>query len=212
MQRLALSLSCAALLVAMLGSTPLGRATTDAIQSHYAKNASLLRGKAPSTKSKPNTVVLRNRAGKIDAASLPVGRVVEGPKGDKGDPGAPGAPGVVGQRGEKGDPGAPGPKGDTGAPGPPGAKGDKGDKGDTGSPGPSVRFVGQLTQGLPRNSTGDATATCTGQVVGGGVRTDHDARLIESGPSGTNGWRVRIRNDYLFVDASFTVYAICIPS
>ena len=209
MQRVALSLSCAAVLVAVLGSTPLGRATTNAIQSHYAKNASFLRGKAPSARSKPNTVVLRNAAGKIDPASHPVGRVVEGPKGDKGDKGDPGAPGVAGQRGEKGDPGVQGPKGDTGNRGPPGAKGDKGD---TGDPGPSVRIVGELTQSLPRNSTGDATATCAGQVVGGGVRTDHDARLIESGPSGTNSWRVRIRNDYLFVDATFTVYAICIPS
>jgi hypothetical protein len=88
----------------------------------------------------------------------------------------------------------------------------KGDTGDQGPPGPSQRDVGQVTHSLARSSTGDATATCTGQVVGGGVRTDHDARLIESGPSGNNGWRVRIRNDHLFVDTSFTVYAICIPA
>jgi hypothetical protein len=100
--RLPIVLSATALVVAVLGVTPVGQATSNVIQTHFARNANFLRGKAPSVKAKPNTVVVRNGKGQI--AGVPVAR---------GSQGLPGAPGPKGDKGDKGD------RGDTGPPGAP---------------------------------------------------------------------------------------------
>jgi hypothetical protein len=131
---------------------------------------------------------------------------VVGPGGPKGDTGAAGSPGAKGDKGDKGDPGS------SGLQGPKGDKGDKGDRGDQGAPGPNVRHVGQVTVTVNANSSGQATATCTGQVVGGGLRTSKEVLVNESGPSGTAGWFVKVENRWLFDAVNLTVYAICIPA
>jgi collagen triple helix repeat protein len=117
-QRIPVALSVTALVVAVLGTTSLGQAASNAVRATFAQNAGKLRGFAPSKKAKKNTVVVRGANGKIDRASLPLTR---GPRGPAGPAGATGPAGLVGA---------------TGPTGAQGAKGDKGDKGDTGSPGP----------------------------------------------------------------------------
>jgi hypothetical protein len=114
-QRIPIVLSATALIVALMGMTPLGEAATEQLRATFAQNASKLRGFAPSKRAKKNTVVVRGKNGKIDRASLPLTR---------------------GPRGLAGPTGPAGPVGPTGATGAQGPKGDKGDKGDTGSPGP----------------------------------------------------------------------------
>lgn len=105
-------LSATALVVAVFGITPLGHATTNIVQTHFAKNANFLRGKAPSVKAKPNTIVQRNGKGQI--AGVPVAR---------GAQGAPGAPGPTGPAGPAGAGGPAGPAGPAGPPGPVGPPG-----------------------------------------------------------------------------------------
>jgi hypothetical protein len=93
--------------VAVFGITPLGHATSTIVQTHFAKNANFLRGKAPSVKAKPNTIVQRNGKGQI--VGIPASR---GPQGAAGPPGPAGPAGPAGPGGPAGAPGA------TGAAGP----------------------------------------------------------------------------------------------
>lgn len=104
--RLPTVLSATALVVAVFGVTPLGQATTNVVQTHFARNANFLRGKAPSVAAKPNTVVLRNGNGQI--VGLPAAR---------GAQGATGATGPQGPQGPAGPSGSTGPRGETGPPG-----------------------------------------------------------------------------------------------
>jgi hypothetical protein len=48
--------------------TPIGHATSNAIQTHFARNANFLRGKAPSIKAGKNKIPAANKAGKLDRA------------------------------------------------------------------------------------------------------------------------------------------------
>jgi hypothetical protein len=102
--RLPIVLSTTALVVAVFGITPLGHATSNIVQTHFAKNANFLRGKAPSVAAKPNTIVQRNGKGQI--VGVPVAR------------GAQGAPGAQGPQGPQGPPGPKGDQGPAGAPNP----------------------------------------------------------------------------------------------
>ena len=70
--RLPIVLSATALVVAVFGITPLGQAAENVVTTHFAKNANFLRGKAPSVKAKPNTIVQRNGKGQI--VGMPVAR------------------------------------------------------------------------------------------------------------------------------------------
>jgi hypothetical protein len=103
--RLPVVLSATALVVAVLGVTPVGQATSTAIQTHFARNANFLRGKAPSIKAGKNKIPVANKAGKLDRSWGAVGA-----RGPAGPPGANGAPGPAGA------PGPPGPPGPTGTP------------------------------------------------------------------------------------------------
>jgi len=149
--RLPLVLSATALVVAVFGITPLGQATTNIVQTHYAKNAKFLRGNAPSVKAGKGKIPLANKAGKLDPSW-----------------------GAVGARGPAGPAGANGATGPQGPGGPAGAKGDKGDKGDTGATGPpGVSGLVRVTAGSAFDNVNgkSATATCpTGKrVVGSGA-------------------------------------------
>jgi hypothetical protein len=100
--RLPIVLSTTALLIAVLGVTPVGQATSTAIQTHFARNANFLRGKAPSVKAGKNKIPAANKAGKLDKSWGAVG--ARGPQGPAGANGANGAPRA---KGDKGDPGNP---------------------------------------------------------------------------------------------------------
>ncbi len=107
--RLPVVLSVTALVVAVFGITPLGHATSTIVQTHFAKNANFLRGKAPSVKAGKNKVPVANKAGKLDKSWGAVGP--RGPAGAPGANGANGAPGPAGPAGPAGAPGATGPAG-----------------------------------------------------------------------------------------------------
>jgi hypothetical protein len=78
--RLPVVLSAAALVVAVLGVTPVGQATSDSIQTHFARNASFLRGRAPSIKAGKNKIPAAGPNGKLHASWSPTGRA--GPVAD----------------------------------------------------------------------------------------------------------------------------------
>jgi hypothetical protein len=107
--RLPLVLSATALVVAVFGITPLGQATTNIVQTHYAKNAKFLRGNAPSVKAGKGKIPLANKAGKLDPSWGAVGA-----RGPAGPPGANGAQGPQGAQGAQGPQGGQGPQGPAG--------------------------------------------------------------------------------------------------
>ncbi len=117
-QRLPLILAAAALLTAVLGSTPAGDAAGRvartipplAQKANYAKVAGTANNANALGGHKPSEFVRLNASGKLPAAVIP---------------GATAA-GAAGPPGPKGDPG---PKGNTGAKGDPGPKGDRGPAG-----------------------------------------------------------------------------------
>jgi hypothetical protein len=96
--RLPLTLSIAALLVAVLGITPLGQAAYDAVvPRNSVGTAQLKRNAVTSSKLAPNTV----RTGQVVDGSLLTqdfkpGQIPQGPKGDKGDKGDRGPAGISG--------------------------------------------------------------------------------------------------------------------
>ena len=109
--RLPVVLSATALVVAVLGVTPVGQATSTAIQTHFARNANFLRGKAPSIKAGKNKIPAANKAGKLDPSWGAVGprglpgrqarrraRSAQETLAATGAPGAPGAPGPAERR------------------------------------------------------------------------------------------------------------------
>jgi hypothetical protein len=105
--RLPIAVSVTALVVALLGTTGIAEAVSNAVS--FASNAGKLRGFAPSKTSKKNTVVVRGANGKIDARSIPA--QARGAIGPAGPAGATGATGASGPAGPQGPAGATGPAG-----------------------------------------------------------------------------------------------------
>lgn len=107
-KRLPLVLSACALLVALLGATPLGHAAGQAIHAvppfaktasfaKFAGNASKLNGRRSTLSGAPGTIPVIGASGKLPASIGAVGpKGDQGPQGPKGDQGAAGAPGVSG--------------------------------------------------------------------------------------------------------------------
>ena len=98
MKRLPVILSAAALVVAVLGATPLGHAAGRVISTippfakradhaNVADNALRLSGHKSSTTGGAGTIPVLDAKGKLPASIGAVG--LKGDKGDKGDPGAP---------------------------------------------------------------------------------------------------------------------------
>jgi collagen triple helix repeat protein len=112
--RVAITLSATALVVALLGATPFGRAAGDSLQDGARKVRGVVAGDASTPTA---TAQLRGPRG-------PRGR--RGPRGFRG---AQGAQGLQGAQGPQGIQGIQGPQGLQGL------KGDKGDKGDAGGDG-----------------------------------------------------------------------------
>jgi hypothetical protein len=128
-QRLPVVLSAAALVIAVLGGTPLGHAARQGVArvALYAKNAGKVGGIAASKKPKPGKLVPLGKNGKFPASVLPGGvRGPAGPEGARGPAGPAGPQGAAGARGPVGSRGATGPlgpRGTTGVQGPPGPPG-----------------------------------------------------------------------------------------
>ena len=105
-QRLPIILSTTALIVALVGSTPIGNAARDVIhavppfakkagyanRAGVAENAKRLGGRTASLNPGPNQIPVLNALGQLPASIGAVGpqgpQGPQGPKGDKGDPGS----------------------------------------------------------------------------------------------------------------------------
>jgi Collagen triple helix repeat (20 copies) len=122
--RVAVALSSAALVVALLGVIPVGSAGSTAVD--FAQGSMI---GSPSVKQKP----------------------VRGPRGPRGRPGARGPQGIPGPQGERGLQGGQGPQGDRG---PQGERGPEGEEGPAGTAiAARVRSAGEVTTGDPFQAT-----------------------------------------------------------
>ncbi len=111
-QRVPLVLSITALVVAVLGATPLGQAAGKTLAAavppfaktagyaKFAGNSTLLNGRKSSLKGTPGTIPVVGPNGKLPAAIGAVGP--QGPPGPKGETGAKGSPGPAGLPGTSG--------------------------------------------------------------------------------------------------------------
>jgi len=94
-QAISLGCSVAALVIAVLGSTPLGEAASQLVPRNSVGSLQLKRNAVTARKLSPNAVrtghVLN---GTLLAEDFKVGQLPKGDKGDKGDAGAPGLSGV----------------------------------------------------------------------------------------------------------------------
>ena len=89
--RLALALSASALVVAVLGSTPLGHALVSNVPRNSVGPLQLKRNAVTARKLSPNAVRTGHVLdGSLLAADFKAGQIPAGPKGDKGDSGAAG--------------------------------------------------------------------------------------------------------------------------
>ena len=102
-QRLSVVLSATALVVALLGVTPLGDAARSAVEAvpPFAKRAGTAENAKRLGGRKPAAYARVGAGGKLSAALLPA--AVRGAAGPKGDPGPKGDKGDKGEKGDKGD-------------------------------------------------------------------------------------------------------------
>jgi hypothetical protein len=111
-QRMTLLLAATALVVAVLGATPLGRAAGDAVlkipplaqRANYAKVAGTAENAKALGGHKASAFALLDGSGKLPASVVSGGGSAgaAGPQGPKGDPGSKGDPGAKGDRGPAG--------------------------------------------------------------------------------------------------------------
>jgi hypothetical protein len=86
--RLALAMSASALVVALLGSTPLGQAVTSALPRNSVGPLQLKRNAVGPQKVAPNAIRTGHVLdGTLLAADFKAGQIPAGPKGDPGTPG-----------------------------------------------------------------------------------------------------------------------------
>lgn len=118
-QRLPLILSITALVVSLLGATPLGQAARSAVSqvvplartANYAKNAGMLNGHSSSSVPRAGQIPVVGRNGKLPATLGAVGPI--GPAGANGPKGDAGAAGVSGYQRVQQQVNAPGGNGKT---------------------------------------------------------------------------------------------------
>jgi hypothetical protein len=108
-QRLSIVLAATALVVAVLGTTPLGRAAGSAVSAvappfaktagyaKFAGDSTRLDGRKSTLAGTPGTIPVVGKNGKLPASLGTVGQ--QGPKGDKGEKGDRGAAGAAGPPG-----------------------------------------------------------------------------------------------------------------
>jgi hypothetical protein len=211
-QRAPLILSITALVVAVLGATPLGHAAGERLAAvvppfaktagyaRFAGDATKLNGRRSTLAGAPGTIPVVGKNGKLPASIGAVG--LQGPAGPRGPAGP------IGPKGLTGSTGSPGPQGPLGPQGPAGLAGSSGVSGWT-------YVVVPLTLTAP--SDGSKTAPCPPgtKPLGGGwsVATgdDPDFTIRESAPSGAvpNGWDIIARNTGTSHTITAYVWAIC---
>jgi len=201
-----------ALVIAVLGSTPLG---------HAAARMVLPSNSVGSTQIKKNAVTAAKvKDGTLLAADFKAGQLPAGAQGAQGLPGAAGA------NGDKGDTGTAGPVGATGAQGP---KGDTGATGASGLPGPAAganAVIRRTTRLVAANAEQWAIVYChAGEHATGGGASFPDIiagdAIIASRPidgqdmsvdGGTSmGWLLWVHNAGAS-SRNLSVYAVCLPS
>ena len=177
-ERLPLILSSTAVLIALLGATPVGHAVVSAVPpfaahaktADYAKNSGAVNGIKASTRPRAGWLVALGKGGKFPAA---VG--VAGPAGPQGPAGPAGS---AGPQGPKGDTGAKGAGGATGATGP------------SGPPGISGLQIVHNTATATNTTIGAVGATCpigTEAIAGGAFASGYNTQgpfLVAVGPGG----------------------------
>jgi hypothetical protein len=213
-------MAATALVVAVLGTTPLGQAAGGLVLPKNSVGAAQLKKSAVSGKKlAPEAVTGAKIAGDavtgaktkdrtLLATDLGAGQLSAGPKGPKGDRGLSGPTGDPGLRGPQGDQGVQGFKGQ---PGVQGAKGDKGDPGPSGLSG-YERATGAWA---PIASGGQVTvfAICPAgkRALGGGTETSPiiDLDIIYSGSFSDSSWAIRVGADGNFGPGNVRVWAVC---
>ena len=195
--RASTAVSVAALVVAVLGWTPLGEAAREAVFPPNSVGTTQLRANAvTSAKIRNGSVTaidiqkqaitaVHVKPGALLASSFKAGQLPAGPKGDKGD------------RGDKG------------------TKGDKGDKGDKGEAGISRYTIVQTTRSTTSGSMGIQVNCPTGtRPLGGGGGTSTPAAGVtvrNSFPVGgsTPGWLVVVDAKTPGAGWSYQAQAVC---
>ena len=210
--RVAIVLPTIALVVAVLGETPVGHAVTSIVPpfamraktADYAKNAGAVGGLRASVRPRAGWLVALGKNGKLPASVVQAGAGgLPGPKGDKGDPGPAGPRGANGPQGPKGTAGPRGPAGPAGPARPQGPAGARGVSGWT--------FA---TQGLTVPSYGgSATAACPAgtRALGGGLAyvPGGAGTIVSDAPSGqATGWYAQVV-DGTGRGETYDVWAIC---
>jgi hypothetical protein len=229
-------LALAAVVVGVLGWTPLGEAAGGAVRvALFARNSDKVDGIGASRKPRANQLLPLGRNGKFPLKVIPAGTQVtlQGPPGPRGDRGPQGPAGATGPAGARGPAGPPGPQGDQG---PAGLNGERGPQGDPGPPGATGA---QGVQGVPGISglavvTNDTavdtddvksqTASCTGgkkAIAGGAAVVPDDPAVLtqpvlrSSRPSGTTDWTasavevVEYKSGQTELGWKLTVYVVC---
>jgi len=119
-------LSATALVVAVLGFTPLGEAASNVVRVAFAQNAGKLDGHDTTLGARAGAIPVLNKKGKLSAKAIPnfneIQVVTEQP-GPRGPAGPAGPAGARGAQGPAGPAGPPGPQGDRGPAGLDGARG-----------------------------------------------------------------------------------------
>jgi hypothetical protein len=193
--RLPIVLSVTALIVAVLGSTPVGHAALDAVP--FARNADKVDGISASRTPRAGQLLALGRNKVFPASVLPKG--LQGP------------PGPVGPQGLQGPPGAPGAKGD------PGPQGPAGQPGIAGVPGLSaVEIVTGASASNATNTKAIAVDCPAGKLLlaGGGSVTppwnDTSGPYLQASRPEPHGWGVRATEGPGFVgDWKLSAWAIC---
>jgi hypothetical protein len=194
------ALSVCALVVAVLGWTPLGEAAREAVfppnsvgtlelRDNAVVSAKLRNGSVTGLDVQKGTLTGAHvKAGTLLASDFRAGQLPAGPKGDKGD------------NGDKGDKGQ---------------KGDKGDKGPTGDPGLSgVVVVQSPSTPLAANGSALVRVTCPAgkRAIGGGGHQASSvggvAYITSTIPIESNKWQAGFKNP-TGTAASVWAYAVC---
>jgi Collagen triple helix repeat (20 copies) len=221
-------LALAAVLVGVLGWTPLGEAAGSAVRvALFARNSDKVDGIGASRKPTANQLLPLGRNGKFPLKVIPQGTQItlQGPAGPRGPRGPQGPQGPTGPAGATGPSGPPGPQGLQGASGLDGERGPAGPQGQTGAQGPPGISGHEIPPAVDSATNAEdvksATAVCPGpkKAVGGGAQIlPDDAKVVAlqvSRPSGTTGWTVRAAEVVPYDDGmtplawTLRVYVIC---
>ena len=169
-----------ALVVAVLGSTPLGRAASRMVLPSNSVGAPQI---------KKNAVTgLKVKDGSLLAADFKAGQLPAGPKGDAGAPGIAGA---------------------MGATGPAGLKGDKGDQGLPGLSGVQIAYNASISP-AGGNNVNVICPFGKKIVGGGQeASTGYDGTTVTGFPNSDHSWFARGLNPNAGVSWTLKVYAIC---